>query len=77
VAVEVAPEVGRIKRATDLPVCVGFGVRTPENAAAIARVADGVVVGSAIVDRIGEGKPPQAVLDFVHALAEGAHGARR
>ena len=77
VADEVAPEVGRIKRATDLPVCVGFGVRTPENAAAIARVADGVVVGSAIVNRIGDGKPPEAVLEFVRALAEGAHGARR
>jgi tryptophan synthase alpha chain len=77
VADEVAPEVARIKRATDLPVCVGFGVRTPENAAAIARAADGVVVGSAIVDRIGAGKSPDAVLDFVRSLAEGAHNARR
>jgi tryptophan synthase alpha chain len=76
VAEEVAPEVGRIKRASDLPVCVGFGVRTPENAAAIARVADGVVVGSAIVDRIGAGKSAADVLEFVRGLAEGAHRAR-
>lgn len=45
--------VARLKAATDLPVAVGFGVRTPEQAAAIGRVADGVVVGSAIVDLVG------------------------
>jgi tryptophan synthase alpha chain len=73
---EVGPEVARIKRATGLPVCVGFGVRTPENAAAIARVADGVVVGSAIVSRIGAGDAPADVLEFVRTLADGAHGAR-
>ncbi len=76
VADEVAPEVARIKRTTDLPVCVGFGVRTPENAAAIAQVADGVVVGSAIVDQIGDGKPAGEVLEFVRGLAEGAHSVR-
>jgi len=76
VATDVGPEVARIKTATDLPVCVGFGVRTPENAASIARVADGVVVGSAIVDQIGDGKSPGEVLDFVRALATGAHTAR-
>ncbi len=70
----VAPEVARIKAATDLPVCVGFGVRTPENAAAIASIADGVVVGTAIVDRIGRGDSPAEVLAFVKTLAEGAHG---
>ncbi len=70
----VAPEVARIKAATDLPVCVGFGVRTPENAAAIANVADGVVVGTAIVDRIGRGDSPAEVLAFVKTLADGAHG---
>ena len=71
----VAPEVARIKASTDLPVCVGFGVKTPEAAAAIARVADGVVVGSAIVDRIGRGDGAAEVLSFVKALADGAHGA--
>ena len=76
VAGDVGPEVARIKRSTDLPVCVGFGVKTPENAAEIARVADGVVVGSAIVNQIGDGKPVAEVLSFVRALAEGTHGAR-
>ena len=74
-AAAVAPEVARIKRATPLPVCVGFGIRTPEAAAEIAGVADGAVVGSAIVDRIGAGHPPQAVLAFVQSLAEAAHRA--
>jgi tryptophan synthase alpha chain len=69
----VAPEVARIKAATPLPVCVGFGIRTPEAAAAIAAVADGVVVGSAIVDRLGAGESPEAVLAFVRSLAEAAH----
>ncbi|MEM9369821.1 MAG: tryptophan synthase subunit alpha [Pseudomonadota bacterium] len=75
-ATRVAPEVARIKGATNLPVCVGFGVKTPENAAEIARVADGVVVGSAIVDRIGRGEAPREVLDFVSTLARGTHAAR-
>lgn len=77
VAGDVGPEVARIQAASGLPVCVGFGVRTPEKAAEIARVADGVVVGSAIVDQIGDGKPPAEVLEFVRALADGAHQARR
>ena len=47
----VAEAVDRIKRHTDLPVAVGFGVKTPEQAAAIGRNADGVVVGSALVER--------------------------
>ena len=46
--------VARIKQSTDLPVAVGFGVRTPEQAAEIARVADGVVVGSAFIDLVAE-----------------------
>ena len=74
-AADVGPEVARIKAATDIPVCVGFGVRTPENAAAIARVADGVVVGSAIVDRIAKGASAAEVLSFVKTLADGAHNA--
>lgn len=51
---DVAADVARIKQVTNLPVGVGFGVRTPEQAAATARVADAVIVGSAIVDVIGE-----------------------
>jgi tryptophan synthase alpha chain len=71
----VAPEVARIKAATDLPVIVGFGVKTPETAEAIASVADGTVVGSAIVDRIGKGESVADVLAFVKGLADGAHRA--
>lgn len=72
---DVAPEVARIKAKTDLPVIVGFGIRTPETSEAIARVADGAVVGSAIVDLIGKGKSVPEVLDFVRGLADGAHRA--
>jgi tryptophan synthase alpha chain len=70
----VAPQVARIKAATDLPVCVGFGIRSPEAAREIAGIADGVVVGSAIVQRIGEGQAVADVLAYVASLAEGAHG---
>jgi len=72
---DVGPEVARIKAATDLPVIVGFGIRTPEVAERIASVADGAVVGSAIVSRIGAGEPPAEVLRFVASLADGAHRA--
>jgi tryptophan synthase alpha chain len=74
-AAEVAPEVARIKRQTDLPVVVGFGIRTPEAAEAIARVADGAVVGSAIVRMVEEGRSVPEILEFVKGLAEGAHRA--
>ncbi len=74
-AAEVAPEVARIKAATDLPVIVGFGINTPDKSRAIASIADGAVVGSAIVARIGEGRPVSEVLDFVRSLADGAHSA--
>lgn len=74
-AADVAPEVARIKQSTDLPVIVGFGINTPEAARTIASVADGCVVGSAIVKEIGAGKSPAEVLAFVAALAAGAHSA--
>ncbi len=74
-AADVAPDVTRIKSATDIPVVVGFGVKTPETARAIAGTADGVVVGSAIVERIGRGDPSDDILAFVRSLAEGAHSA--
>ncbi|NNL18544.1 MAG: tryptophan synthase subunit alpha [Boseongicola sp.] len=73
VATDVGPEVARIKSATDLPVIVGFGIKTPEGAADITRVADGAVVGSAIVEKIGKGDSPADVLAFVKSLADGAH----
>lgn len=63
--------VARLKAATDMPVAVGFGVRTPEQARAIGRVADGVVVGSAIIDLVAEHGANAAphVRAFVAALA--------
>ncbi len=75
VATDVAPEVARIKRSTDLPVIVGFGISTPDQARAIASVADGCVVGSAIVKDIGAGMPVADVLARIRALADGAHSA--
>lgn len=72
---DVAPEVARIKSKTDLPVIVGFGVNTPEKSRNIASVSDGAVVGSAIVSKIGAGKPVPEVLDFVKTLSDGAHSA--
>ncbi len=72
---EVAPEVARIKSQTDLPVIVGFGIKSPGAAQAIAAIADGAVVGSAIVEKIGAGEPVSDVLIFVKSLADGTHSA--
>jgi tryptophan synthase alpha chain len=72
-AADVAPEVARIKSKTDLPVIVGFGIRTPEAAESIAKIADGAVVGSAIVEKIGAGESVADVLNFVRSLANGTH----
>lgn len=71
--------VAHLKSATDLPVAVGFGVRTPEQASAIAKVADGVVVGSALVDLIARDgdRAGQAVRELTSALAEAVHNARK
>ena len=74
-ASDVAPEVARIKRSTDLPVVVGFGITTPEAAQSMAGIADGCVVGSAIVKDIAEKKPLTDVLARVSALASAAHSA--
>ena len=62
--------VARLKVATDLPVAVGFGIRTPEQAAAVAAVADGVVVGSAIVELVGQhgAAAPDHVRHYVASL---------
>ncbi|WP_299564054.1 tryptophan synthase subunit alpha [uncultured Sulfitobacter sp.] len=72
---DVAPEVVRIQKASGLPVIVGFGVNTSQKSRAIAEVADGVVVGSAIVSQIAAGKSAAEVLAFVKTLADGAHAA--
>jgi tryptophan synthase alpha chain len=83
---KVGEAVKRIKRHSALPVCVGFGVRTAEQVRAIAQGADGVVVGSALVDTVrkhlgADGKATagtaNAVADLVRALASGVQGARR
>jgi tryptophan synthase alpha chain len=58
----------RIQIHTDLPVCVGIGVSTPDQAAAVCEVADGVVVGSALVRRLLEGAGPDGAADFIGSL---------
>ena len=83
---KVAAAVARIKRHTKLPVAVGFGVKTADNARAIAAAADGVVVGSALVDALRgslgkDGKATKdtvkAVTQLVASLAEGVRAAKR
>lgn len=71
--------VARLKAATDLPVAVGFGVRTPDQAAAIARVADGVVVGSAIVEIVAAhgADAPAPVAAYIRTLADAVASARK
>jgi tryptophan synthase alpha chain len=81
VAGDVAPAVARVRAACNLPVAVGFGVRTPERAAEIARVADAVVAGSVLVDEVAAaldaGADPVArVLDKVRRLSDAVRGAR-
>ena len=70
--------VARLKQHATIPVAVGFGVRTPEQASAIARVADGVVVGSALVELVGQYGADAAgpVRDLTRALADAVHSAR-
>jgi tryptophan synthase alpha chain len=81
---DVKTAIDRIKRKTDLPCAVGFGIRTPEGAAAIARIADAAVVGSAIVSRIADGvrsgEPNTRLIDetlsFCRSLGNAVHAAR-
>ncbi|PZA10681.1 tryptophan synthase subunit alpha [Rhodopseudomonas palustris] len=82
----VGAAVQRIKRHTNLPVCVGFGIRTPEAAQAIAAQANGAVVGSALIDAVkasldAEGRATKAtvgaVADLVASLAAGVRGAKQ
>ncbi|HUC68844.1 MAG TPA: tryptophan synthase subunit alpha [Stellaceae bacterium] len=82
----VARAVARLRRHSRLPVAVGFGIRTPDQAAAVARIADGTVVGSALVDAVaahldddGKARPEliDAVLGRVRGLADGVRSARR
>ncbi len=82
----VGEAVARIKRHTKLPVCVGFGIRTPEAARAIAEKANGSVVGTALVDALRDSLDEQgkataktvpAVADLVASLAQGVRGAKQ
>jgi tryptophan synthase alpha chain len=82
----VGEAVARIKRHTDLPVCVGFGIRTPQTARAVAGRADGAVVGTALVDALRNSLDPEgratagtvgAVADLAAALAQGVRGAKQ
>jgi len=80
---EVRAAIARVRLATNLPCTVGFGIRSPEQAEAIARIADGVVVGSAIVSRVegnlagGKDKIVNEVLELTRTLAGSTHAARR
>jgi tryptophan synthase alpha chain len=77
---QVGGAIERLRRHTSLPICVGFGIRTPEQAVAVARLADGVVVGSALVDKIANAASPEQgvadVLSLCAALADGVRKAR-
>ncbi|WP_140984007.1 tryptophan synthase subunit alpha [Asticcacaulis tiandongensis] len=77
----IAAEVAKVKAASGLPVVVGFGIRTPERAAEVARIADAAVVGSALVDEIKKSLPENAqavtkVLETARVLAQAVHQAR-
>jgi tryptophan synthase alpha chain len=80
---EVRDALARVRAVTDLPCTVGFGIRNVQQADAIARVADGVVVGSAIVSRVAENinagreRIVSEVLELIRALAGSTHAARR
>lgn len=80
-AQDIAPAIARVRAASGLPVVVGFGIRTPAQAAAVARIADGAVVGTALVDVLAEAMaqardPVAGVLDSVASLAQGVRAAR-
>jgi tryptophan synthase alpha chain len=84
-AAELAAAIPRIRRATDLPIAIGFGVRSPAQAAAAVRIADAAVVASALIETLaanlddaGRARPDavRRVLDQVRSLAEGVRGAR-
>jgi tryptophan synthase alpha chain len=77
VAERVRDAVARIKSHTRLPIAVGFGIREPEQAAAIARAADAAVVGTALVQTVEHALDAEGVLERVRALAAGVREARR
>jgi tryptophan synthase alpha chain len=77
----IAPAVARVRAASGLPVAVGFGIRTPDQAAAVARIADAAVVGTALVDAVADAvaqnrDPVAKVLETASALAKAVRSAR-
>jgi tryptophan synthase alpha chain len=77
----VAPAVQRVRAASGLPVAVGFGIRTPEQAAAVARIADAAVVGTALVDAVADAvaqnrDPVAKVLETAATLGKAVRSAR-
>ena len=85
-AADLSAAIPRIRKHTDLPICIGFGIRTPEQAAEAARIADGAVVGTALVDTLaasldahGHASPDtvRKVLDQVRALSEAVRAAKK
>ena len=78
---DIAERVAAIRSLTKVPVAVGFGISTPEQAATVAALAEGVVVGSAIVRQIGEiGDTPELpakIEEFVRPIAKAVHGVKR
>jgi tryptophan synthase alpha chain len=82
---EIAQAVERLRRFTELPVAVGFGIKTPDQASSVARVADAAVVGSALVGRLAENlddrgqataATAEAVLGLARELSNGVRNAR-
>ncbi|USG61443.1 tryptophan synthase subunit alpha [Sneathiella marina] len=80
-ASDVALAVNRIRKTTDLPIAVGFGLRTGEQAAEIAKIADGAVVGTALVEQVALGSDDQdaveRVLDLARKISKGIHGVKK
>lgn len=71
---EIASHVRSIKRLTDLPVCVGFGISRPQQVQEVVQVADGAIIGSALLDRIGRSKAPvEAAVRFIRPLRKACH----
>ncbi len=72
--VELEDFVSRVRSATDLPLAVGFGIGTPEQAGRVARIADGVIVGSAVIRSLEAEQPVASASAFVRGLREGMDG---
>ena len=70
---KVEKQVQIIKSQTNIPICVGFGIKTPEDAKSVSAVADGVVVGSSIVELIEKKTPIDKICDYIKLLADAVH----